>query len=255
MNKYWEKRIAENLKSVDKTGNAHMLRLKKFYGETLEKVDHQINKIYVGMLQDGGVTTTNLYSAGRFMQLKNSVEKELGAAGRFQTTQAQKTLEAVYEQTLNKSYIDLNSSLRFGFADKSKMEQVLKQNWAGINYSERIWNNTTELAKAVETHIRDLVSLGKMPNNIKKQIMKDFNIGLYQSDRLIRTEAMHVFNEAAKDSYINSGVAQIQILVSSDERLCDECGGYADKIYPINSAPILPFHPNCRCCIIPIVKL
>jgi SPP1 gp7 family putative phage head morphogenesis protein len=189
------------------------------------------------------------------MQLKNSVEQELGVAGQYQISQAQKTLEAIYEQTLSKSYIDLNSSIRWGFADKIKMEQVLRENWSGTHFSNRIWNNTTELARRVEENIKNLVSLGKMPNDLKRQIIQDFNVGLYEADRLIRTESMHTYNQATLDSYSNAGVSEVQILVADDERLCDECGNYADKTYPINSVPLLPFHPNCRCTIIPIVKL
>lgn len=58
MNKYWEKRINDNLAFTDKLANSHMKRLQTLYNETLVKVDGKINTLYINMLKDGGITTT-----------------------------------------------------------------------------------------------------------------------------------------------------------------------------------------------------
>ena len=67
----------------------------------------------------------------------------------------------------------------------------------------------------------------------------------------------HVQTEAAADRYKDAGVTEYEILVAEDERLCNECGAMHGKRFPITekqpgiNAP--PFHPNCRCTIIPVL--
>jgi hypothetical protein len=203
---YWQKRTQENLEMADRLADSHMKRLQNFYYQTLQKVDGKIKDLYIKMLKDGGITTTNLYKAGRWMQLKSYIENELQIAGQYQITQAQKTLEATYKQVLEKSYLDMDSSLRWGFAEQSQMAKAIDSNWSGEHFSSRIWKNTDNLAYKVEKHIKDIISLGKMPDAIKREIMADFNVGIFEADRLIRTEAMYQMNQgqATANTKINT---------------------------------------------------
>ena len=36
------------------------------------------------------------------------------------------------------------------------------------------------------------------------------------------------------------------------KRTCDICGGYHEKVYPIEECVHVPLHANCRCTIIPV---
>ncbi|MBQ0099695.1 MAG: minor capsid protein [Firmicutes bacterium] len=48
-----------------------------------------------------------------------------------------------------------------------------------------------------------------------------------------------------------------EVLVSPDERTCDDCGEYDGQQFLLSemvvgvNAP--PFHPNCRDCIVPVI--
>jgi SPP1 gp7 family putative phage head morphogenesis protein len=247
---YWKKRTEENLAIADKLSDAHLLRLQKQYYETLKRVDAQINRLYVAMLKDGEISTTNLYRAGRWMQLKSFIEQELGILGQYQATDAQMTLESVYQQVLGKTYQDLDSSLRWGFVEQSQMQKTIDSVWSGEHFSNRIWGNTTELANKVEKSIKDLVSLGRMPDDIKKQIMNDFNVGLHQADRLVRTESMFVLNQAQAQAYQNASITQYKFLAAIDSRISDVCRDNNGTIYNFSQAVagvnMPPLHPFCR---------
>lgn len=257
---YWKKRADENLKIVDNLCDDHMKRLQTFYYETLKKVDDKIKDIYILMLKNGGaINTTNLYAAGRWIQLKSFLESELQIAGQYQVTQAQKTLEAVYKQVMEKSYIDLDSSLRWGFVNESQMKTAIDSVWSGKHFSTRIWGNTEQLAFNIEKHIKDLVTMGKMPNDIKKQLMNDFNTGFFEADRLVRTESIYQMNQSASMSYQNAGITEYEFLAEIDDRTSNECREHNRKRYLFTQAVVgenmPPLHPMCRSCITPITSL
>lgn len=46
-----------------------------------------------------------------------------------------------------------------------------------------------------------------------------------------------------------------RIYVAKDEITCEICGIRHGKKYKIDKRPILPFHPNCRCTLIPVIDL
>ena len=85
--------------------------------------------------------------------------------------------------------------------------------------------------------------------------MKDLNVSYSYADRLIRTEASHIFNEAAKMGYKQGNVEEVEVLIEESGNLCDECAELAGKTYRLGTEPRLPLHPNCRCCYAPIVNL
>ena len=63
---------------------------------------------------------------------------------------------------------------------------------------------------------------------------------------------MHYLNSATLQRYRDDGVEYVRVWAAEDERTCDTCGSYHEKIYPIEKCPVLPFHPNCRCTILPV---
>ncbi len=63
---------------------------------------------------------------------------------------------------------------------------------------------------------------------------------------------MHCLNDATLQRYKDAGIEYVQILAAKDERTCDICGEYHEKIYPIEKCIPVPLHANCRCTIIPV---
>ena len=82
--------------------------------------------------------------------------------------------------------------------------------------------------------------------------MNDLNVCYSYADRLVRTEASHVYNEAAKAAYKEAKVEKIRVLVENDA--CPICKKYK-QTYLLGQEPRLPAHPNCRCCYAPVIDL
>lgn len=69
-----------------------------------------------------------------------------------------------------------------------------------------------------------------------------------RAELIARTETMRAFNIGNMIEYIQSGVEMVDIVTAYDEKTCEECISIADEgPYPVDSAPLPPYHPNCRC--------
>lgn len=71
------------------------------------------------------------------------------------------------------------------------------------------------------------------------------------AETVARTESAHVANRADIAKYAAEGLKFVRVWASKDERMCEICGKYHGKVYPIDAAPVLPLHPNCRCVYLP----
>lgn len=145
--------------------------------------------------------------------------------------------------TVNKEVSTVDWNL---FTDM-QAEAIVKADFLGQTYSARIWQNLDAIKARIEKDMIRLVIGGEYPHKLEEALMKDFNVGYMEANRLIRTEANRVFNSAALNTYISEGVTRFGIDVTEDERLCESCKEFIDKEFTIDALPLLPDHPNCRC--------
>lgn len=83
--------------------------------------------------------------------------------------------------------------------------------------------------------------------------MERFDVSYNNAKRLAITEMAHTYNESTLNKYIQAGVTKVKIL-NNDENVCEICKGYKNKIYPINSCPMIPAHPYCKCTYTAVVE-
>ena len=98
------------------------------------------------------------------------------------------------------------------------------------------------------------VATGKKPSELKRRLQERFNVSYHQADTIVRTETAHIQTEAAKKRYEDYGIQMVEVLADKDERRCEICGKLHQKRYPVGAQMPIPAHPNCRCCIIPVVE-
>lgn len=147
-----------------------------------------------------------------------------------------------------------------GSPNELLVKQAIQRPWAdGINYSSRIWKNRDILTSTLKKEITESMITGRPLNKTVKRIQDRIGQSQYNCQRLIRTETMHCYAEAAKEAYRQEGVDKIQILTGGAPRTCPICEAIEnmgtvslDEAEANNWLP--PIHPNCRCCMIPIRK-
>lgn len=253
MNDYWLERVERDEAHAQKIASEQLKKHESLYRKSYKKITNYLNALCTEILEkDETPTRTELWRFSKYISLLNAIDSECSVIGAAQISIAEFVIDEVFKDTLGftkEAFQDEGLNTFYSFQTK----EVLNQLWSGKSYSERIWNNTNELAVRTKNKITDMVVLGKNPSNIKKEIQKEFNTSFNQANRLVRTEASYTYNQAAISQYKKEGVKRVKFKAESN--CCDICAQYKNKIYNINEIPFLPVHPNCRCCYIPIVDI
>lgn len=134
--------------------------------------------------------------------------------------------------------------------------QAIAYPWSGASYSQRIWNNADQLAKALQQTVTQGLVQGQDVRQMAASIAKATGTAVSNAQRLVRTEVARCVEQATKDGYVASGIKQYQILVGEAERTCEQCSRIdEDEAHDVDKAVMgvnyPPFHPNCRCTTIP----
>ena len=144
------------------------------------------------------------------------------------------------------------AGFQFSFAavDPAMLNQMLAMEWAGANYSSRIWNNTEALAKELKEQLIMVYLTGKQEADMAAEIANKFGVANYKARRLVRTESNFQSSQAQLVSYEEAEIERYMIVATLDlltSAICREMDG---KIFPRKEAKvgvnINPFHPFCR---------
>lgn len=116
-------------------------------------------------------------------------------------------------------------------------------------FSQRIWNNQTLLKAEIDKLLQVGMIQGKNPRVLAKELRKKFDVGVYNSERLMRTELARVQTEAQRRAFIENDFEEYTFHALGDAcDICKEKNGKhfkVDDMMPAKNAP--PMHPHCRC--------
>lgn len=264
---YWAERIAKSqdkltAKGVRKTEK----QLREYYGRTMENVIGQFeltyNKLLSTMEEGKTPTPADLYKLDKYWEMQAQLRGELQKLGDKQYVLLSKQFEIHFFDIYYSFAIPGQEA--FTTISKEAAHQMLMGVWCadGKTWSQRIWDNIARLQETLNEGLIDCVVSGKKPTELKKQLQERFGVSYSRADTLVRTEMSHIQTQAAKQRYEDYGLKEYEILGNDD----DTCGNHSvdchkmdgkrflySEMSPGHNAP--PFHPNCRCCIIPVVEI
>lgn len=258
MSDYWAERARKNEARAQRLATSTSARQAKLYRDVQQRIQDGLDSLYAQVMDQGGVdglTRTQLWQCSKYKQLQEIIQDGAQGIKAQQVHALDSTLSKVLEDTCRATLDQLGrGDLRFTMLQPQQVRQILDTAWSGKAYSARVWDNTNKVAQRISRDITDLITMGKSPGDIKAAIKRDLNVGYNAADRLVRTEANHVFNAAAQESYRAAGVQRVELLIEEDGGQCEECDSLAGE-YDIDNAPKLPIHPGCRCCLAPVIEL
>lgn len=163
-----------------------------------------------------------------------------------------------YEKIFNETSNELNS---FAVINKEAAEMAANKIWAGEHFSDSIWTNKNKLMSKLSTQIVNGILTGKSSQVLAKELANAMRTSYSNAIRVVRTELSYVINQATQDAYIESDVVEGQEwLAAPDEaRRCKRCRDKSGEIFyfkngiPEPSVHTPPLHPNCRCCLVPVL--
>ena len=216
----------------------------------------------------------NSYDKNPFDEsIKQHIEREIRLLqGRTRTTR----LQALYD-SINEKWIDiaiqvdretgklLRETYSREYNESSKKQTSIKLIEAAIlipifgrHFSDNIWKHKDNTVAFVNAEFNRSLVMNRDVRNTIKIIHRQRPATYHQLERLIRTENCTARTAGTLDGYKDSDVKYVQVVVLDDEMTCPDCSSEADRIIPLNEVSIgvnaPPYHPNCRCSIIPVIK-
>lgn len=190
----------------------------------------------------------------RLQQLNNELDimmQSVYSQERIHTTAFYKDLanEAYYKSMFN---IQQQANAAFGFSklDSRVVGRVLKANWAGKSYSQRIWGNTHSLAQTLKRELLVSLLTGKTNFEVQKIIENKFLAGASKARRLIRTESNYISGEMNFLAYEDAGLNKYRFVATLDLRTSKKCRALDNKVFLMKNRKVgvncHPMHPWCR---------
>lgn len=270
---YWEKRMLDAQKKwTDKDIDAINKQLLHYFRVASSSIIKEFEAVYDKVLaqaEEGKpITPADLYKLDRYYQMNAQLEKVLQNLGDKTSELLENKFEQEYKHIYSSLATDENGkTIKASISDKAfstiadeSAKQVANQIWCadGKSWSQRIWKNLNNLQQTLNDGLIECVVTGKKTSELKKRLMERFNVTYNQAENLVRTEMAHIETQAALDRYKEHGRDKIRIIVDQDERTCDVCSKWDDKIVDISDAHTgkncPPFHPRCRCTIAAVVE-
>lgn len=253
---YWVKRQLEAQNRITNRGiKATEQQLRKYYLNTMNKTIGQFEKTYNKVLssikEEKEVTPADLYKLDKYWQMQGQLQQELQKLGdKTHKLMSEKFIEQyqnIYES------VALKDGAMFNTIDEATANQMINQIWCadGKNWSERIWTNTDKLQQALNDNLIHCVVSGKTTSELNRMLQQDFKASFSRADTIIRTEMARIQTQSALERYKSYGIQQVEIL--ADDAGCTHCEKLHKTKYFVNENIPIPAHPNCRCCIIPVV--
>ena len=167
----------------------------------------------------------------------------------------------VYSEDYYHSIFEMQRGFGIGWEvgqiDERKLEKLIAKPWAadGKNFSDRIWEQKTQLVNELHQQLTRTCVLGKAPDDAIKAIAKKFNVSKNQAGRLVMTEQAYFHSVAQKEAFNELDVEEFEIVATLDSHTSDICQEMDGKHFPMKdyepgvTAP--PFHVWCRSVTVP----
>lgn len=274
---YWKRRAEANMDGVQRGAEQRLARLGRAYHQAARELEGEVQRILGTYAKRFDLTPEEAaaalrepadeesraygYRVSRAEALEKAIRERLNGLG----ARLERETAAQREWTASKSYQSARKMMRDmtggvvsqAVPDLQGLLRAMDTAWSGRNYSARIWRNTDHLAQMLEDEIEAAFLSGKSVRRMANVIMDRFGVGYRAAECLMRTETSYVQNQTAAQSYRDAGCTDYEILTASDRRTCRRCAAQNGRRYLFTemqageNAP--PFHPNCRCTILPVV--
>jgi len=187
------------------------------------------------------------------LQIKVRQQVELLAASR--QNGAQDLLGEVYKDTYYRTLFEVQKGtgigVNFAKIDDTGLKKVLGTEFAGSNWSKRIWGDRDKLATELHTKISQSFIRGDSIDRTSREVAARMNVSYSNAKRLVQTESAFFTEQATMDGYKASGVVKkYEVLATLDNRTSDICQSMDGKVFKLSEMEVgvnyPPFHTNCR---------
>lgn len=173
---------------------------------------------------------------------------------------AQKLLGDIYEDTYYRTLFEIQKGnglgISFAKVNAEGLETVLSTEFAGSNWSKRIWGDRDKLINELRTKLSQSFIRGDKVDKTVKDLMERMSVSRSNAERLVQTESAFFAGQATMAGYKASGIIrQYEILATLDGRTSQVCRGMDGRVFNLNEMQVgvnyPPFHTRCRTTVVP----
>ena len=246
---YWEQRALLKDKLLEKDIKKIEKKLLKLFKDARKEILNELKIIYANI-------EATEYAKYRIDSLLSSINNILNSLYQQNENELTKAFIELYCKFSQEASIDLDVS--FNVINENLIKEVLKTNWSGLSYSDRIWEHRRKLAIVIKEELNKGFIRGDSLQDISKIISDKFNTSYSNAIRLVRTEACWVMNEATVNNYKENGIKEYEFMAFLDSKTSKVCRKLDGKKFRIEEyqagVNLPPLHCNCRSCVIPITS-
>ena len=246
---YWEQRALLKDKLLEKDIKKIEKKLLKLFKDTRKDILNELKIIYTDI-------ETTEHAKYRIDSLLSSINNILDSLYQQNENELTKAFIELYCKFSQEASIDLDVS--FNAINENLIKEVLKTNWSGPSYSDRVWEHKRKLALTIKEELNKGFIRGDSLQDISKIISDKFNTSYSNAIRLVKTEACWVMNEATVNNYKENGIKEYEFMAFLDSKTSKACRKLDGKKFSIEEhqagVNLPPLHCNCRSCVIPITN-
>ena len=253
---YWLKRVGE-FDEIYTTETTQVLSdLEYYYIQTYNEVAREL-----AVLQAKYPRGVDVLPSAREVLLEdtlNNIDKQLTLLYSNEANILGNSLRSTYTST----YTLIDESLdALGITVKdmvpTAVEDAIRYNWSGATYSDRIWHHKDNLMFNMKETINRGLIRDSSYHEMTEELSKRMNVSYDACRNLVNTEVAAVQNRAALNNYENNEIEKYEVSAILDNRTCSHCDSHDGEIVEVVDGVmgqnLPPFHPSCRCTILPVI--
>lgn len=294
---YWQKRSIARLLKSEKKGLNTLTSILSIYDEAEKNIEKELQSLYANYSNKGILDKKELEKAltpterkaflrkvankarklgldpdkvlderylarlTRLQALKDQIKFEVMNIAPQEVAASEKT----YANILGSNYKDVQKDINTigGYPAFSKLntdivDEILRNQWYGGNYSSRIWGNTDTLSERLPIVLGAALSSGTSYQKTAMMLRDEFKTSQYEASRLVRTESNFFHNQAELQSYIDDGILEYDYDAVMDGITSKVCRKLNNKRFKVSEAVVgfnyPPMHGHCRSTSAPVLE-
>lgn len=253
INSQYQKMIEQIKIDSDNFADEQMQTVYKNQKDHLNEMYKYLGLLYVSYAADGLLKLTSYQKNKVVNELDSTLKEMVQNIGNSEISKVADILKKNYIDTYYKNaYVmdyGIKANLKFDVLKHEYIKAAVNNPIDGEVFSDRIWVNKIAVADKVKQGIINAMNGNITIDKLGKDVQTTFNVGAYESQRLVITENARVQSQAIDDIGKSTGCEQQIYSATLEHNTCDHCSSLDGNKYNIDDTtkPDIPLHPNCRC--------
>lgn len=194
------------------------------------------------------------YRITRIEELNKDINRQCRELYKTENRHITSALRNVAEDSYYHEIFSIQKGTGLGFSfskfPRQDVDRILRANWSGGNYSQRIWKDVSGMTARLKSELLVSMLSGRSSEKTARIFQEQFGVNAFCARRIVRTESAYVANAAQKSAYSEAGIDRYRFVATLDSRTCECCAALDGKVFDLAKAKpgtnYPPMHPFCR---------